>query len=147
MITTVGARIFVLPFVIRGMRASSRLAPIQPKLTELRQKMNEAKIKQDNLQFSVAVQKQHQLLKEAGVNPFDNVLMSVVQLTVQFGFFIGLRRMCQAPVEQLKFGGLGYLTDLTLPDPYYITPIICTALVNLQLSVCRVPCQNLHHRS
>ena len=94
-----------------------------------------------SLQFSVAVQKQHQLLKEAGVNPFDTVLMSVVQLTVQFGFFIGLRRMCQLPVEQLKYGGLGFLTDLTLPDPYYITPIICTALVNLQLSVRRF-CSN-----
>lgn len=135
MITTIGARIFVLPFVIRGMRASGRLAPIQPKLTELRQKMNDAKIKQDNLQFSVSVQKQHQLMKEAGVNPFDTVLMSVAQLTVQFGFFIGLRAMCQLPVEQLKYGGLGYLMDLTLPDPYYITPIICTALVNLQLTV------------
>ncbi|KLO16542.1 hypothetical protein SCHPADRAFT_995106 [Schizopora paradoxa] len=134
-ITTVGARIAVLPFVLRGMRASGRLAPIQPKLTELRQKMNEAKIKQDQLGFSVAVQKQHALMKEAGVNPFDTVLMSVVQLTVQFGFFIGLRRMCQLPVEQLKYGGWGFLTDLTLPDPYYITPIICTALVNLQLTL------------
>lgn len=134
-IATIGARIFVLPFVLRGMRASGRLAPIQPKLTELRQKMNDAKMKQDNLQFSVAVQKQHQLLKEAGVNPFDTVLMSVVQLTVQFGFFIGLRRMCELPVEQLKYGGFGFLTDLTLSDPYYITPIICTALVNLQLTV------------
>jgi len=134
-IATIGARIFVLPFVLRGMRASGRLAPIQPKLTELRQKMNDAKMKQDNLQFSVAVQKQHQLLKDAGVNPFDTVLMSVVQLTVQFGFFIGLRRMCELPVEQLKYGGFGFLTDLTLSDPYYITPIICTALVNLQLTL------------
>lgn len=134
-LTTLGARLAVIPFVIRGTRSAARLSPIQPQLAELRAKMNAAKLKGDNLAFTTAVQKQHSLMKVAGVNPFDTVLMSVAQLTVQFGFFIGLRSMCQAPVEQLKYGGFGFLTDLTISDPYYITPIICTALVNLQLTV------------
>lgn len=32
--------------------------------------------------------------------------------------------MVQAPVESMKEGGMWWFTDLTVPDPYYLLPII-----------------------
>jgi YidC/Oxa1 family membrane protein insertase len=93
----------------------------------------------DKLAMQQVMVKQQDLLKEVGVNPFDAVFASVAQIVVQFGFFIGLRRMCTLPVEQLKEGGIGYLLDLTVPDPFYILPIVTTALINVQLGVSSTP--------
>jgi len=39
-------------------------------------------------------------------------------------FFITLRRMANYPVESLKTGGFGWVTDLSIADPFYILPIV-----------------------
>lgn len=135
-VTTIGARLFLLPFVIRATRTSARLAPLQPQLAEIRAKVDKARMERDTLLMQQAMLKQQSLFSKAGVNPFDQIFMSVLQIAVQFGFFIGLRRMCTAPVEQFKDGGFGFIMDLTAPDPYFILPVLNTILVNAQLTVC-----------
>lgn len=135
-VTTLGARLFLLPFVIRATRTSARLAPLQPQLAEIRAKVDKARVERDTLLMQQAMLKQQSLFSKAGVNPFDQIFMSVLQIAVQFGFFIGLRRMCTAPVEQFKDGGFGFIMDLTAPDPYFILPVLNTILVNAQLTVC-----------
>lgn len=39
-------------------------------------------------------------------------------------FFIGLRQMANCPVASMQHGGLFWFTDLTLPDQFFILPII-----------------------
>ena len=119
-------------------KLADRLAPIQPQLAEVRAKVDKARIERDSLMMQQAMLQQQNLFRKANVNPFDQVFMSVLQICVQFGYFIGLRRMCTAPVEQFKDGGLGFFMDLTAPDPYFILPVLNTLLVNAQLTV-RIP--------
>ena len=140
-LTTVGARFAVLPLIIRSMRSAGRLAPLQPQLAEYRAQMANLRANgsTDKIAMQQIMMKQQDVLKKAGVNPFDALLASMSQIVVQFGFFIGLRRMCTLPVEQLKEGGIGYITDLTLVDPYFILPAVTTALINVQLSVSAPP--------
>lgn len=38
--------------------------------------------------------------------------------------FIGLRQMANLPVDSLRHGGMAWFTDLTLPDQYYLLPVI-----------------------
>jgi YidC/Oxa1 family membrane protein insertase len=38
--------------------------------------------------------------------------------------FWGMRRMAQLPVESMKYGGILWFTDLTVPDPFYLLPIL-----------------------
>lgn len=37
---------------------------------------------------------------------------------------MGLRGMANVPVDSMRYGGLFWFTDLTLPDPFYILPVI-----------------------
>ncbi|CAI7997800.1 Mitochondrial inner membrane protein OXA1L [Geodia barretti] len=39
-------------------------------------------------------------------------------------FFIAIRRMAAVPVESMKTGGVFWFTDLTVPDPYYVLPVL-----------------------
>lgn len=51
-------------------------------------------------------------------------------------FFMGLRGMANVPVDSMRTGGLFWFTDLTLPDPYYLLPILTSATMWLTIEVC-----------
>ena len=38
--------------------------------------------------------------------------------------FIGLRAMASLPIESMKTGGMFWFTDLTIPDPIYLLPVV-----------------------
>lgn len=50
--------------------------------------------------------------------------MPLVQAPIFMSFFMGLRGMANVPVESMKEQGLFWFTDLTLPDQFYLLPII-----------------------
>lgn len=48
---------------------------------------------------------------------------------------MGLRGMASLPVESLKTGGLFWFTDLTVPDQFYLLPIITSATLFCTIKV------------
>ena len=66
--------------------------------------------------------------------------MPLVQIPLFLSFFIGLRKMAQLPVESMATGGLGWFTDLTVYDPYFVLPVISalTMLVTIEVGSCSV---------
>lgn len=49
--------------------------------------------------------------------------------------FMGLRGMSSLPLESFKYGGLSWFTDLTLPDQYYILPLVTVITLGITLEV------------
>lgn len=45
--------------------------------------------------------------------------------------------MAQLPVESMAAGGIGWFTDLTIYDPYFILPVAAslTMLVTIEVSI------------
>ncbi len=78
------------------------------------------------------------LLTEHDVSPVKPALVPMAQLPIFLSVFYALRRLSEAPLPQFKEGGFGWVTDLTLPDPYYILPISSMVLTNIMLRVCGV---------
>ena len=134
-LTTIGARIALVPLVIGAQRMQGRIAPIQDKLAQLREESLRARAAGDMFGAQQVVLKQKLLMEKHNINPFKQMGMSLGQIIVQFGLFLGIRKMCTAPVEQLKTGGFEWMMDLTAADPYYILPLVNIALINMQMSV------------
>lgn len=132
---TVFWRIVTAPFTIMGLRNSSRLQPYQGEMRNLQAEMNEAVKKNDLIQRQKAALKIREIYDKAGVNLMAGTLGPLVQIPVTFGLFFGVKWMCAAPIEQLKWSGLNFLPDLTIPDPTYVLPAILIALVNAQITV------------
>jgi YidC/Oxa1 family membrane protein insertase len=81
-------------------------------------------------------------MKDKDISPFKNLLVPLAQVCVHcviynrrsykfffqmpifISFFVGLRRMANAPVDSFHTGGMMWFTDLTVCDPYYILPVI-----------------------
>jgi YidC/Oxa1 family membrane protein insertase len=53
-----------------------------------------------------------------------DLIKNYFQMPIFISFFVGLRRMANAPVESFHTGGMLWFTDLTVCDPYYILPVI-----------------------
>ncbi|KAJ8878450.1 hypothetical protein PR048_019028 [Dryococelus australis] len=54
---------------------------------------------------------------------------------VFISFFLALRGMTNVPVESMRMGGLFWFTDLTLPDQYFILPIITSITMYLTIEL------------
>ncbi|KAH8077084.1 60Kd inner membrane protein-domain-containing protein [Cristinia sonorae] len=137
--TIVGAavlsRAILFPISAKTMKQSVSLIPHQPEINALREQMVQAQRSKDPLQMQKAVLKQRVLYEKIGVSLPMMMAAPFLQLPVTLGMFFGVKRICEFPVEQLKWSGLDILPNLTIADPTYILPLVATAAMNFQLTI------------
>jgi len=101
----------LFPISFKMFRSMKKMQELQPKMAALK-----TKFKGDNQglqQATMAVYKEHK------VNPMAGCLPMVVQIPV----FFALYQVLYNAIE-LRGAGFLYIPDLSLADPYYITPIL-----------------------
>ena len=125
-----------LPLIVRTLKHNVRLQAVQPQMTALFKRLQEAKTAQDPQAQQVVAQTLTNLMKTHDVSPFRPLLMPLVQMPFFLGHVLRFEETgYPPPLPQLKEGGLGWVTDLTLADPYYILPITSMLFTNLVLRV------------
>jgi YidC/Oxa1 family membrane protein insertase len=118
---TVLIRIAMIPLMQTQYRSMAEMQVIQPLLKELQTKYKEDPQKQQ--------QEMMKLYREHGVNPFGGCLPVLLQMPI----FLVLWRV----FSNYEFGqGFLWLRDLSLPDQWYILPVLylATSLFQLWLS-------------
>lgn len=133
--TTILIRLCLVPLVVRNLKHNVRLAAIQPQMTALFKRLNDVKQSGDINARNTVIQTLQGLMKQHNVSPFRPLLMPLIQFPFFIGFFNALRHLAYLPLPQLKEGGFGWVTDLTVSDPYYILPITSLLFTNLVLKV------------
>jgi YidC/Oxa1 family membrane protein insertase len=109
----------LFPISFKMFRSMKKMQELQPKMAALK-----AKFKNDNQglqQATMAVYKEHK------VNPMAGCLPMVVQIPV----FFALYKVLYNAIE-LRGAGFLYIPDLSLKDPYYITPILMGVTMLIQ---------------
>ncbi|XP_074874648.1 mitochondrial inner membrane protein OXA1L isoform X2 [Buteo buteo] len=132
---TLGARLALLPLLVRGQREAARLAAHMPQLQLLSQRLAEARRGSDQFQVARAYSELAAYQKRHNVNPLRGFLVPLVQTPLFVSFFLALQKMAAAPVPGLHRGGLAWFPDLAASDPYYILPVLVTASTWLVLEV------------
>ena len=127
-------RLLCVPFVIKGIKLSARLLPLQPQIQELQKAVTKSKVSQNPLELQRAAQALTRFYKTHDVNPLSG-LASMIQLPVTFGLFFGVQKMCNLPLEQLTHSGVAFIPDLTVSDPTMILPLVMFVMVNTQIKV------------
>lgn len=129
-------RLTVFPVVISAQKTAAKLNEVLPEQALLKEKMNQARLVGDSMEFARLSNESHTLFKRHGVNPIKAMLAPMAQIPLFLTFFLTLRRMANYPVESLKEGGFSWVVDLSIPDPFLVLPVV-TALslwVTLELS-------------
>ncbi|KAF5273264.1 hypothetical protein FQR65_LT04686 [Abscondita terminalis] len=145
---TVIVRLLMFPLVIIAQRNGAKMNNYMPQLQAIQLKMTEARQTGNQLDAARYSQEMVIFLKEKNLNPLKNMIVPLAQMPLFISFFIGLRKMANLPVESLRDGGMLWFNDLTVPDEYFILPIITSATLWITIEVswyrhCKLSSQNL----
>lgn len=108
------------PLTKKSMRSMRRMQSLQPRMEKLRERY-----KGDAQRLNQEMMK---LYKDAGINPVSGCLPLLPQMPIFYGLF----QVFKTTIELRGAPFFGWLTDLSLKDPYYILPIIMTVSFFLQ---------------
>jgi YidC/Oxa1 family membrane protein insertase len=115
---TLVIKIIFFPLTYSSTKSMARMAELQPKVKAIRAKYKKAKT--DIAQRRQMNEEMMKLYKEHGINPAGGCLPLLIQLPIFWGVF----RMLVASVE-FRHAPFGlWLQDLSVRDPYYVTPIL-----------------------
>lgn len=135
LIGTVFVRVAMFPLVIISQRNSALLNNNLPEVQLLQLKMTQARQTGNQLEAARYAQEMMLFMKEKGLNPLKNVIVPLAQAPLFVSFFMGLRGMANCPIESMTYGGLWWFTDLTVPDQYFLLPIITSATMWLTIEL------------
>lgn len=117
-------RFAILPVAINSQRAASRMAHLQPELKLMKDRFEALGTPSQAEQRSFADQMKA-LFKKYDVKPISTIAAPLLQAPLFIGMFFGMKKMPDIFTEQMSTGGIMWFTDLTVPDPTYVLPIIC----------------------
>jgi YidC/Oxa1 family membrane protein insertase len=101
-------------------RSMAKMKAVNPKVMELRERLKD---KPQQMQ-----QEMMRIYREEKVNPLGGCLPIVAQMP----FFIALYWVLLSSVEMRQAPWVGWITDLSAIDPYYILPLLMTGTSLLQ---------------
>ncbi len=111
-------KIIFFPLTYSSMRSMAKMQELQPKIKALRAKYKKAK--KDIAQRRQMNEEMMKLYKEHGINPAGGCLPMLVQIPVFWGFF----RLLVVAIELRQSPFILWIKDLTVHDPYYVTPVL-----------------------
>lgn len=111
----------------KGYESMARMKAINPKVMAMRERYK------DNPQQMQ--QEMMRIYREEKVNPLGGCLPILVQIPV----FIALYWVLLSSVEMRNAPWIGWIRDLSTPDPYFILPVIMTLSTLLQTALNPVP--------
>ena len=115
---TLVIKIIFFPLTYSSTKSMAKMAELQPKLKAIRAKYKKAKSDID--QRRQMNEEMMKLYKEHGVNPAGGCLPLIIQLPIFWGVF----RMLSASVEFRHAPFALWVQDLSVRDPYYVTPVL-----------------------
>ena len=119
------------PFTHKQLDASLKMQKLQPMVQEI-----QAKYKSDPKRMQTELSK---LYKDAGTSPFSSCLPLLLQMPIFFALYNVLRYS----MDMRSAYFVGWLKDLSEPDPYLVLPIIMAIFMVLQQLLMRPTQQNV----
>ena len=108
---TLVVKLLTLYWTQKSMRSMKNMQRLKPEMDKLKEKYGEDKQRLN--------QEMMNLYKAHNVNPLGGCLPMLIQMPVWFALY----RTLGNAVELYRSPFVGWITDLTAPDPYYILPV------------------------
>ncbi|KAJ0175095.1 hypothetical protein K1T71_009236 [Dendrolimus kikuchii] len=147
-IGTIVVRLAMFPLVIMSQRNTALMNNNLPEIQLLQLKMTQARQTGNQLEAARYAQEMMQFMKQKGLNPLKNMVVPLAQAPFFISFFMGLRGMANCPVESMTHGGLWWFMDLTVPDQFFLLPLVTSATmwatIELGVDGGRLDASNMH---
>jgi len=115
------------PLQAASYRSMARMKAVTPRLTSIRERYGNDRLKMN--------QSMMELYKTEKINPLGGCLPIVVQIPV----FIALYWVLLASVEMRNAPWIGWIHDLSAPDPFFILPLVMAGTMFIQVKLNPTP--------
>jgi len=122
-IFTILVKIVLFPLSYKGLMSMQKLKDLAPKMKEIREKYGKDPAKMN--QQMMALYKKH------GANPMGGCLPMLLQIPI----FFALYRVLLNADELQGAPWIGWITDLSRPDPYFVLPILMGVTMYIQQKI------------
>ena len=126
-VLTIIIKLAFFPLSAASYRSMAKMKLVTPKMTAIRERH-----KDDPQKMNAAMM---ELYKTEKINPLGGCLPIVVQIPV----FISLYWVLLASVEMRHAPWLGWIQDLSAPDPFYILPVVMAISMFIQTKLNPTP--------
>lgn len=109
---TIIIKLALFPISAAGFRSMAKMKQMTPKMTAIRERF-----KDDTQKMNQAMM---ELYKTEKINPLGGCLPMLIQMPI----FMSLYWVLQASVEMRGSPWIGWIHDLTAPDPWFILPVL-----------------------
>ncbi len=116
----------LFPVRYKQVVSMKKMSEVQPRVKAIQEKYK--KMKRDDPRRQKMNQEVMALYKHHGVNPLGGCLPLVIQMPFLFAFY----RMLDASIELRGAPFMGWVQDLSQPDPYYISPLVMGGTMIIQ---------------
>ncbi|XP_033753974.1 mitochondrial inner membrane protein OXA1L-like [Pecten maximus] len=123
-IVTVAVRFAMFPLNVMVQRNAARTQNAAPKLSAINDKIFRAQKSGNRLALLKCNEELRETMKTENVHPLKNFAVLFAQAPIFMTVFTGLRGLTNLPVESMKTGGMWWITDITVPDPVFILPVL-----------------------
>jgi YidC/Oxa1 family membrane protein insertase len=116
-------KVVTFPLTYKSMKSMKEMARLQPQLNKLREqyKDNKEELNRRTLE----------MMRTHGYNPIAGCLPMVIQMPI----FFALYRVLYSSIELYQAPFMLWIHDLSAHDPFYVTPILMTALMFVQQKI------------
>ena len=135
-------RAVIFPVVMKIQKNGVCMNNINPEIQKLMKRQREYRQMGNKTLADQYSHKIWNLYQKHNCNPLKMAVMPLIQVPLFVSFFIAIRKMAAVPVESMKTGGALWFYDLTVPDPYYVLPVLAcgsfVASIEVGILVCCV---------
>lgn len=117
---TLMVKMLFFPITMRSFRSMGRMRQLKPQIDALNEKFGDDREKKGAAMM--------ELYRKEGVSPISGCLPSLLQMPVWFALY----RSLSTNIELYHAPFVGFWTDLSAPDPYFVLPILVAVLMHLQ---------------
>jgi YidC/Oxa1 family membrane protein insertase len=124
---TILVKLAFFPLQAASYRSMAKMRKVTPKLMAIRERYGNDRVKMNQAMM--------ELYKTEKINPLGGCLPIVVQIPV----FIALYWVLLASVEIRNAPWIGWIKDLSTPDPWFILPVVMAATMFIQTKLNPTP--------
>lgn len=111
-ILTIVIRTLLFPLQFKSFKSMKKMQKLQPELAKLKEKFSDDPQRMQRETMD--------LFKKAGANPLGGCLPLLMQMPIFFAFY----KVLYNAVELVGAPFYGWITDLSIKDPYYVLPVL-----------------------
>lgn len=126
-----GIRLAVFPVTVKAQKHAAAMTKIQPELRDLNEQFKAANSISDMQKSTEIISQINQLYSINKTSPWRQIICTLFPAPMFIMAFVGLKEMANTKLpSSLTSGGCLWFQDLTVPDPYFILPLLsCVSIL------------------